>query len=86
MRMFVRLLQRAVITDRPSLSAWATSDQPNSGGASHILSTLILKVRDWGASLERKTREPLFRKRVSTDRGECDREGVISGRVSHRLG
>ena len=31
---------------------------------------LILDVRDWAASLERKTREPLFRKRVSTDRGE----------------
>ena len=30
---------------------------------------LILDVRDWGASLERKTREPLFRKRVSTDQG-----------------
>ena len=31
---------------------------------------LILDVREWGASLERKTREPLFRKRVSTDRGD----------------
>jgi len=31
---------------------------------------LILDVRDWGASVERKTREPLFRKRVSTDQGE----------------
>jgi len=31
---------------------------------------LILDVREWGASLERKIREPLFRKRVSTDRGE----------------
>jgi SAM-dependent methyltransferase len=31
---------------------------------------LILDVRDWSASAERKTREPLFRKRVSTDRGE----------------
>jgi len=31
---------------------------------------LILDVREWGASLERKTREALFRKRVSTDRGE----------------
>jgi hypothetical protein len=31
---------------------------------------LILDVRDWGASVERKTREPLFRKRVSTDHGE----------------
>jgi SAM-dependent methyltransferase len=31
---------------------------------------LMLDVREWGASLERKIREPLFRKRVSTDRGE----------------
>ena len=31
---------------------------------------LILDVREWAASLERKTLEPLFRKRVSTDRGE----------------
>lgn len=31
---------------------------------------LILDVREWGASVERKTREPLFRKRVFTDRGE----------------
>lgn len=31
---------------------------------------LILDVREWGVSVERKTREPLFRKRVSTGRGE----------------
>lgn len=31
---------------------------------------LILDVREWAASAERKAREPLFRKRVSTDRGE----------------
>jgi SAM-dependent methyltransferase len=31
---------------------------------------LILDVREWAASLERKSREPLFRKRVSTERGE----------------
>jgi SAM-dependent methyltransferase len=31
---------------------------------------LILDVREWAASAERKIREPLFRKRVSTDRGE----------------
>lgn len=31
---------------------------------------LILDVREWDASAERKAREPLFRKRVSTDRGE----------------
>src|SRR5262245_11710657 len=31
---------------------------------------LILDVRDWGASSERKTREPIFRRRVSTDHGE----------------
>jgi len=32
--------------------------------------TLILDVREWSASVERKTREPLYRKRVSTERGE----------------
>ena len=31
---------------------------------------LILDVREWRASAERKAREPVFRKRVSTDRGE----------------
>lgn len=31
---------------------------------------LILDVRDWEASAERKSREPVFRKRVSTERGE----------------
>ena len=42
--------------------AFADALQPNG--------VLILDVREWSASLERKTREPLFRKRVSTDRGE----------------
>ena len=32
--------------------------------------TLLLDVREWGASVERKAREPLFRKRVVTNRGE----------------
>jgi hypothetical protein len=31
---------------------------------------VILDVREWRASAERKAREPVFRKRVSTDRGE----------------
>jgi SAM-dependent methyltransferase len=31
---------------------------------------LILDVREWEASAERKAREPVFRKRVSSDRGE----------------
>jgi SAM-dependent methyltransferase len=31
--------------------------------------TLILDVREWHASAERKTREPVFRKSVATDRG-----------------
>jgi len=31
---------------------------------------LILDVREWSASADRKAREPVFRKRVSTDRGE----------------
>jgi len=30
---------------------------------------LVLDVRDWDASVERKSREPLFRKRVETERG-----------------
>ena len=38
--------------------------------ALHSNGALILDVREWVASVERKTREPLFRKRVSTDRGE----------------
>ena len=43
-------------------AAFAETLQPN--GA------LILDVREWAASAERKIREPLFRKRVSTDRGQ----------------
>ena len=39
-------------------------------GALRPQGALILDVREWGASAERKAREPLFRKRVSTDRGE----------------
>lgn len=31
---------------------------------------LILDVREWEASAQRKAREPVFRKRVSTERGE----------------
>jgi hypothetical protein len=31
---------------------------------------LILDVREWQASAERKTQEPLFRKSVATDRGK----------------
>ena len=38
--------------------------------ALHSNGVLILDVREWFASFERKTREPLFRKRVATDRGE----------------
>jgi SAM-dependent methyltransferase len=39
----------------------------------HVLrpgGVLILDVREWVASATRKSREPVFRKRVSTDRGE----------------
>jgi hypothetical protein len=39
-------------------------------GALQSNGVLVLDVREWGASLERKTREPLFRKRIGTDRGE----------------
>jgi SAM-dependent methyltransferase len=46
---------------------------------------LILDVREWGASAERKTREPLFRKRVSTERGELTFTSVTELDVDHRL-
>ena len=46
---------------------------------------LILDVREWGASAERKTREPLFRKRVSTDRGELTFTSVTELDAGHRL-
>jgi SAM-dependent methyltransferase len=39
-------------------------------GALQADGVLIVDVREWAASLERKSREPLFRKRVSTERGE----------------
>ena len=40
------------------------------GGALRSNGVLILDVREWAASVERKAREPIFRKRVSTERGE----------------
>jgi SAM-dependent methyltransferase len=46
---------------------------------------LIVDVREWGASAERKTREPLFRKRVSTDRGELTFTSVTELDAEHRL-
>lgn len=38
-------------------------------GALRPQGVLILDVREWEASADRKSREPLFRKRVATDRG-----------------
>ena len=46
---------------------------------------LILDVREWGASAERKTREPLFRKRVSTDRGDLTYTSVTELDAERRL-
>jgi SAM-dependent methyltransferase len=46
---------------------------------------LIVDVREWGASAERKTREPLFRKRVSTDRGELTFTSITELDAEHRL-
>jgi len=47
---------------------------------------LILDVREWSASAERKTREPLFRKRVSTHRGELTFTSITALDVeTHRL-
>ena len=46
---------------------------------------LILDVREWSASAERKTREPIFRKRVSTDRGELTFTSVTELDAERRL-
>ena len=46
---------------------------------------LMLDVREWGASAERKTREPIFRKRVSTDRGELTFTSVTELNAERRL-
>jgi SAM-dependent methyltransferase len=66
---YAAILCRGVLNDiieddarNTVFAAFAGALQPN--GA------LILDVREWTASAERKIREPLFRKRVSTDRGE----------------
>jgi SAM-dependent methyltransferase len=66
---FAGILCRGVlndITDDPGrdavFAAFSAALQPDG--------VLVLDVRDWDSSSERKTREPLFRKRVSTDRGE----------------
>jgi SAM-dependent methyltransferase len=39
---------------------------------------LVLDVREWDATLERKRREPLFRKSVDTDRGKLTFTSVTS--------
>ena len=46
---------------------------------------LIVDVREWGPSAERKTREPLFRKRVSTERGELTFTSITELDAEHRL-
>jgi SAM-dependent methyltransferase len=46
---------------------------------------LILDVREWGASARRKTREPIFKKRVSTDRGELTFTSVTELDAERRL-
>jgi SAM-dependent methyltransferase len=45
---------------------------------------LVLDVREWDASAERKAREPVFRKRVSTDRGELTFTSVTELDPEHR--
>jgi len=53
----------------------------------HVLQpqgVLILDVRKWDASAELKVREPLFRKRVSTDRGELTFTSITALDPEHR--
>lgn len=77
------ILCRAVLNDvlldedrEAIVAAFAKALQP--GGA------LVLDVRDWDASVERKTREPLFRKRVSTERGELTFTSITNIDVGKR--
>jgi hypothetical protein len=63
------ILCRGVLNDlvddsarEAAFDAFASALQPRG--------VLILDVREWDASAARKAREPIFRKRVSTDRGE----------------
>jgi SAM-dependent methyltransferase len=58
-------------------SAFARALPPNG--------TLVLDVREWHASMARKTAEPLFRKRVSTDRGELTFTSITELDVDNRL-
>jgi SAM-dependent methyltransferase len=57
----------------------------NLAGVLRPRGVLILDVREWTASEERKTREPLFRKRVSTDRGELTFTSVTALDRENRL-
>jgi SAM-dependent methyltransferase len=45
---------------------------------------LILDVREWDSTAERKAREPVFRRRVSTDRGELTFTSVTALDPEHR--
>ena len=81
---YAAILCRGVLNDitdndrrEAVFAAFARALRPN--GA------LILHVREWGASAERKTREPVFRKRVSTDRGELTFTSVTELDAEHRL-
>ena len=81
---YAAILCRGVLNDitdndrrEAVFAAFARALRPN--GA------LILDVREWGASAERKTREPVFRKRVSTDRGELTFTSVTELDAEHRL-
>ena len=53
------------VNDDPRLSVFASF-----AGALRRPGVLILDVREWEATRDRKQREPLFRKRVDTDRGK----------------
>jgi SAM-dependent methyltransferase len=55
-------------------------------GALRPCGVLVLDVREWSASVERKANEPLFRKRVSTDRGDLTFTSITTvDRAGRRL-
>lgn len=80
---YAAILCRGVLNDiigdadrEAIIAAFAEALQPTG--------VLILDVREWGASVERKTREPLFRKRVATNRGELTFTSVTTLDLEHR--
>jgi SAM-dependent methyltransferase len=68
-----------VVDDDTRISAFVSFGRALRGAG-----VLILDVREWDATADRKAREPLFRKRVDTHRGKLTFTSVTDLDVLHR--